>query len=40
MFTVPAAAWEIPVPEPVPEVVMAMFGCACSYAGAHRLKSG
>jgi hypothetical protein len=40
MSTVPVAASEIPVPEPVPAVVKWTWGYFCSYAGAQMFHSG
>src|SRR5438067_2155952 len=40
MFTVPAAASAIPVPEPVPDVVMSTLGCSVPYATCQELTSG
>src|SRR5579863_10331132 len=40
MFTVPAAASAMPVPEPVPEVVMRTFGLSELYSTCHALISG
>ncbi len=40
MFTVPAAASAMPVPEPVPEVVMRILGLSAPYATCQELTSG
>ena len=40
MFTVPAAASAMPVPEPVPEVVMRILGKSALYATCQELTSG
>jgi hypothetical protein len=40
MFTVPAAASAMPVPEPVPEVVIRILGKSALYATCQELTSG
>ena len=40
MSTVPAAASEMPVPEPVPDVLTTTFGLSVPYATCHALTSG